>query len=136
MQAFEQSYDIRTEAQVVLEGGCRRQLLWHVAAERHDVANAQAVVGLGNGRDFLPGVVYRGQMRHDGEPEILAEHRGHLGRALAGGSAGAVGDRHEIRFDPLQGGGGPAQRLDSGVVFWREEFQRSQGASLREEVRD
>ena len=49
MQAFQQRDDITAVAKGVLEGGGGRRVLWHVAAEGHDVANAARVVGFSDG---------------------------------------------------------------------------------------
>ena len=76
------------------------------------------------------------QVRHHGEAEFLLQHRRHLGGALPGAAAGAVGDGHKVGPDPLQHRGGLAQRLDAGIILRREKFQRAQRALLRKELGD
>ena len=88
---------------------------------------------VGNVGEFGAAVAYAGEVRHHGEAEVAFQEIADLGSAVAGGAAGAVGDRHEVGVHALQGGGGGAEGLDAGVVLGREKFERAQGPAQSEE---
>src|SRR5690606_11084747 len=71
-------------------------------------------------------VTHAGEVGHDGEAKLVLEQTADLRGALAGGAAGAVGDRDEVPLDLAQGDRGLTQRLHAGVVLGREKFQRTQ----------
>ena len=136
VQFLQQRDDIGAEVEAVLERGCRRQSVGHVATQGHDVADSLRVMRLCDGRDLCPGVVDRSEMRHDREAEFLPQETRHLGRALPRASPRAVGHGHEIRSDAPQCRRGLTQGLDPRLILGREELERAQRAPLREEFGD
>jgi len=110
--------------------------LRRVPAERHDVAVAAGVQLVGDPIQLLARVADAGEMRHDGETNFLAQQAADLGGAFPRGAAGAVGDRHKIRRDVLQGSGSLPQGFDAGLILGREELQRAERTLLSKKLGD
>ena len=73
-------------------------------APRRVAAQGEDVLDPGRGdpverlREALPGLADAAQVRHRLEADLVLERLGDLDRALAGGAAGAVGDRGEVEL--------------------------------------
>ena len=75
-------------------------------------------------REALPGLADAAQVRHRLQADLRLERLGDLDRALAGGAAGAVGDRGKVKLQVGEGAGGGEELLGRLGRLRREELDR------------
>ena len=95
-----------------------------VAAQREDVLDPGRGDPVERLREALPGLADAAQVRHRLQADLVLERLGDLDRALAGGAAGAVGDRGEVELQVGEGAGGGEELLGRLGRLRREELDR------------
>ena len=121
-------------AKAVGRGRERGRALGRIAPEGHDVAKTAGVDAIGEVMQLGARVADAGEVRHDGEAELMAQQRTDLRGAFPGGAAGPVGYRNKVRRNTAEGGRGGAEGLDAGVVLGWEKFKGAQWTAEREKV--
>ena len=72
-----------------------------VSAQGENIFNAAAAQVFKNRADFGFGMPHAGEMRHRFDAEFIADARDQIQRFRPRAAAGAVGDRHVVRFQEL-----------------------------------
>ena len=97
--------------------------LRRIAAQRDNLGDARVGIGFRDLKGFGFGRLNASQMRGDIQAVILADGGDRLMRQLAGGAAGAIGDRHKAGFQRRQDLRGFPQPERGIQRLRREEFK-------------
>jgi geranylgeranyl diphosphate synthase type I len=107
-----------------------------VAPQRQHVAHPGGRERPDDASQLGDAVVDGGEVRQRGEGGVGGDPLGHRQRAVARGATGAVGDRHEVRLQPLELAQGLPQVALAGLGLGGEELERRQRLAARQHVAD